>query len=86
MVAGGGKRDRRGAASGDIPRLVAETSACHGQEIPLELIRESLAWRRTSVMGVAWFCNLAFVSIDMLMLGIMSNPGRWGCIARRIAS
>jgi O-antigen/teichoic acid export membrane protein len=41
-------------------------------------IRESLAWRRTSVMGVAWFCNMAFNSIDMLMLGIMSNPRQVG--------
>ncbi len=49
-----------------------------GYEIPLELIRESLAWRRTSVMGVAWFCNLAFNSIDMLMLGLMSSPRQVG--------
>ncbi len=48
------------------------------QEIPLELIRESLAWRRTSVMGLAWFCNMAFSSIDMLMLGIMANPRQVG--------
>jgi O-antigen/teichoic acid export membrane protein len=48
------------------------------QEIPLALINESLAWRRTSVMGVAWFCNLAFSSIDMLMLGIMSDPRQVG--------
>jgi len=47
-------------------------------DIRLEVIRESLAWRRTSVMGVAWFCNLAFVSIDMLMLGLMSNPRQVG--------
>lgn len=50
----------------------------HEEDIPLETIRESLAWRRTSVMGVAWFCNLAFVSIDMLMLGILSNPRQVG--------
>ncbi len=49
-----------------------------GYEISLDLIRESLAWRRTSVMGVAWFCNLAFNSIDMLMLGLMSNPRQVG--------
>ncbi len=49
-----------------------------GYDIPLELIRESLAWRHTSVMGMAWFCNLAFNSIDMLMLGLMSNPRQVG--------
>jgi O-antigen/teichoic acid export membrane protein len=37
-------------------------------------IAESLAWRRTSIMGLAWLSNLAFNSIDMLMLGLMSNP------------
>jgi O-antigen/teichoic acid export membrane protein len=42
------------------------------------MIRESLAWRRTSIMGLAWFCNLAFNSIDMLMLGIMSNAQQVG--------
>lgn len=50
----------------------------HEQIIPLDIIRQSLEWRRTSVMGAAWFCNLAFVSIDMLMLGIMSNPRQVG--------
>jgi O-antigen/teichoic acid export membrane protein len=48
------------------------------QPASLALIRESLAWRRTSIMGLAWFCNLAFNSIDMLMLGIMSNPQQVG--------
>lgn len=48
------------------------------RELPLELIRDALAWRRTSVMGVAWFCNLAFVSIDMLMLGVMSSSRQVG--------
>src|SRR5271165_850583 len=28
-------------------------------------VRESLAWSRTSIMGVAWLCNLAFNTIDM---------------------
>ncbi len=50
----------------------------HALEIPLEKIRESMAWRKTSVMGAAWFCNLAFVSIDMLMMGILSNPRQVG--------
>ena len=29
-------------------------------------------------MGLAWFCNMAFASIDMLMLGVMSNPRQVG--------
>jgi len=29
-------------------------------------------------MGLAWLGNLAFVTIDMLMLGIMSGPGQVG--------
>lgn len=37
-------------------------------------IAESLAWRRSSIMGLAWLSNLAFNSVDMLMLGLMSNP------------
>lgn len=41
-------------------------------------IPDSLAWRRTSVMGVAWFCNQAFNTIDLLMLGVMSNPHEVG--------
>ncbi len=48
------------------------------QVISLDLIRESLAWRRTSTMGLAWFCNMAFASIDMLMLGLMSDPRQVG--------
>ena len=40
--------------------------------------RESLAWRRTSIMGLAWLCNLAFNTVDMLMLGIMSNAQQLG--------
>ncbi|MBZ5664867.1 MAG: oligosaccharide flippase family protein [Acidobacteriia bacterium] len=41
-------------------------------------VHESLAWRRTSIMGIAWLCNLAFNNIDMLMLGLMSNPEQVG--------
>jgi O-antigen/teichoic acid export membrane protein len=41
-------------------------------------IRESLQWRRTSILGLATLCNLAFNSIDMLMLGVMSNPREVG--------
>ncbi len=37
-------------------------------------IAESLEWRRTSIMGFAWMTNLAFNSVDMLMLGVLSNP------------
>lgn len=48
------------------------------REISLDIIRDSLAWRRTSVMGVAWFCTMAFNSIDMLMLGVMANPRQVG--------
>ena len=42
------------------------------------VIRESLAWRSTSIMGLAWLCNLAFNTVDMLMLGIMSNAQQLG--------
>jgi O-antigen/teichoic acid export membrane protein len=48
------------------------------EKIPLDVIRESLAWRRTSVMGLTFFCNMAFASIDMLMLGLMSDPRQVG--------
>ena len=44
----------------------------------LSVVRDSLAWRRTSIMGMAWLCNLAFNAIDMLMLGVMSNPQQVG--------
>jgi O-antigen/teichoic acid export membrane protein len=43
-----------------------------------DVIRESLAWRRTRIMGLAWLCNLAFNTIDVLMLGLMSNPEQIG--------
>ena len=41
-------------------------------------IAESVAWRRTSIMGFAWMSNLAFNSVDMLMLGVLSNPQQVG--------
>jgi O-antigen/teichoic acid export membrane protein len=44
----------------------------------LRSVRESLAWRQTSVMGLAWLCYLAFNTIDVLMLGLMSNPEQVG--------
>ena len=43
-----------------------------------DVIKDSLAWKHTSIMGLAWFCNLAFNSIDMLMLGVMSNAQQVG--------
>jgi len=48
------------------------------QERGVAAITESLAWRSTSIMGLAWLGNLAFVTIDMLMLGIMSGPDQVG--------
>jgi len=44
----------------------------------LSEIGESLAWRRTSIMGFSVIAVLAFSSIDMLMLGVMSNPEQVG--------
>jgi len=44
----------------------------------LPQIHDSLAWQRTSILGLATLCNLAFNSIDMLMLGVMSNPREVG--------
>jgi O-antigen/teichoic acid export membrane protein len=48
-----------------------------GAPIP-RAIGEALAWRRTSVLGLAWLCNLAFNSIDVLMLGIMCDSRQVG--------
>ena len=47
----------------------------------LRAIGESLAWRSTSIMGVALISNMAFHSIDMLMLGAMANPEQVGLYA-----
>jgi O-antigen/teichoic acid export membrane protein len=41
-------------------------------------IAEAMAWRRTSIMGFAWLVNLAFNTVDMLMLGVLSNPQQVG--------
>jgi O-antigen/teichoic acid export membrane protein len=41
-------------------------------------IRESMAWHRTRIMGLAWMCNLAFNTIDVLMLGLMSSAEQVG--------
>lgn len=44
----------------------------------LREIDESLPWSRTSIMGVAWIANIMFNSVDMLMLGVMSNSEQVG--------
>jgi len=41
-------------------------------------IAHALEWRRTSIMGFAWMSNLAFNTVDMLMLGVLSNPEQVG--------
>ncbi|HEY4930983.1 MAG TPA: polysaccharide biosynthesis C-terminal domain-containing protein [Terriglobales bacterium] len=48
------------------------------QERGVAAIGEALQWRRTSIMGLAWLGNLAFATIDMLMLGILSGPDQVG--------
>jgi O-antigen/teichoic acid export membrane protein len=48
------------------------------ERVVVSAISESLAWRRTSIMGLAWLCNLAFNSIDMLMLGVLAHPEQVG--------
>ena len=57
---------------GEIPDAKAPDSKTD------DAIRESLAWRRTRIMGLAWLCNLAFNTIDLLMLGVMSNAEQIG--------
>jgi O-antigen/teichoic acid export membrane protein len=52
-----------------------------GDEVAPAAIRESLLWRTTLVMGFAWFAQIAFNSIDMLMLGIVSAPEQVGLYA-----
>jgi O-antigen/teichoic acid export membrane protein len=49
-----------------------------GPEEDEQTIANAMAWRRTSIMGVAWMGNLAFNSVDMLMLGLMSNTQQVG--------
>jgi len=48
------------------------------QHQTIAAISESLAWQKTSIMGLAWLGNLAFNTIDMLMLGVMANPEQVG--------
>ena len=44
-------------------------------------IQDSLLWRATVVMGFAWFAQIAFNSIDTLMLGVVSGPEQVGLYA-----
>jgi O-antigen/teichoic acid export membrane protein len=48
------------------------------QEQGVAEIAGALQWRRVSIMGLAWMSNLAFNTIDMLMLGVFSNPEQVG--------
>ena len=48
------------------------------QRLAVSVIRDALAWERTTIMGLATLCNVAFNTIDMLMLGLMSNPRQVG--------
>ncbi len=41
-------------------------------------IAAAMEWRVTSIMGLAWMANLAFNTVDMLMLGVLSNPEQVG--------
>lgn len=43
-----------------------------------DAIRDALVWRRTSIMGLAWFSNQAFVSVDTLMLGALAGADQVG--------
>ena len=49
-----------------------------GNAVAPDAVGELLAWGRVGVMGVAWLCNLAFNTIDVLMLGWMSSPREVG--------
>ena len=42
------------------------------------VVVDSLAWRQSAVMGLAWFAQIAFNSIDTLMLGVISGPEQVG--------
>ena len=48
------------------------------QERGVAEIADSLAWRRTSIMGLAWLGTMAFSTSDMLVLGTFSNPRQIG--------
>ncbi len=52
--------------------------AAEEKGILLSVIGDSLAWRRTSILGLATLSNVAFNSIDMLMLGVMAHPEQVG--------
>ena len=47
------------------------------EEVPAK-ISDSLLWRATVVMGIAWVAQIAFNSIDTLMLGVVSGPVQVG--------
>jgi O-antigen/teichoic acid export membrane protein len=49
-----------------------------GDAFAVAMVRESLAWQRTGVLGFATLCNLAFNNVDLLMLGVMSKPQEVG--------
>jgi O-antigen/teichoic acid export membrane protein len=53
-------------------------SHCANESLSVEVVQNELAWSKTSIMGLAWLCNLAFNTIDMLMLGVMSNAQQVG--------
>jgi len=53
-------------------------AALGNQDQGVAEIADALEWRRTSIMGFAWMSNLAFNTIDMLMLGVLSNPEQVG--------
>jgi O-antigen/teichoic acid export membrane protein len=52
--------------------------SAHEELKNLHEIDESLSWSRSSIMGAALIANLAFTSIDMLMLGVMASPQQVG--------
>jgi len=49
---------------------------CQGGEArtPWGEVQESLSWGQASILGVANLCGLAFSTVDMLLLGLLSNP------------
>jgi len=47
------------------------------EDVPAR-ISDSLLWRATVVMGIAWVAQIAFNSIDTLMLGVVSGPVQVG--------
>jgi O-antigen/teichoic acid export membrane protein len=58
----------------------ARVTSGPASQLPV-VITNSLVWRRTAVMGVAWCAQIAFNSIDTLMLGVLSSPEQVGLYA-----